>query len=124
MAATGYGVDVRKRRRIAKERAFVPLLGSDYGAILNTTFEEPKNPPFYLLKIPPLIRTAAKCIKRAGDSKEESPISSSVGSDYGATLNTAFQMRCSMRHRSLSRFKGRGAPLENPGPFLILQHSH
>jgi len=27
-----------------------------------------------------------------------------------------------MRHRSLSRFKGRGAPLENPAPFLILQH--
>jgi len=42
MAATGYGVDVRKRRRIAKERAFVPLLGSDYRAALNTAFEEPK----------------------------------------------------------------------------------
>jgi len=55
MAATGYGVDVRKRRRIAKERAFVPLLGSDHRAILNTIFEEPKNSPFYLLKIPPLI---------------------------------------------------------------------
>jgi len=58
MASTGYRVDVRKRRRIAKERAFVPLLGSDYGAILNTTFEEPKNPPFYLFKISPLIPTA------------------------------------------------------------------
>jgi len=46
MAATGCGVDVRKRRRIAKERAFVPLLGSDYRAKLNTAFEEPKNPPF------------------------------------------------------------------------------
>jgi len=55
MASTGCGVDVRKRRWIAKERAFVPLLGSDYGATLNTAFEEPKNPPFYLLKIPPLI---------------------------------------------------------------------
>jgi len=42
MAATGYGVDVRKRRWIAKERAFVPLLGSDYGPTLNTAFEEPK----------------------------------------------------------------------------------
>jgi len=50
MAATGYGVDVRKRRRIAKERAFVPLLGSDYGDTLNTVFEEPKNPPFWFLK--------------------------------------------------------------------------
>jgi len=40
MAATGCGVDVRKRRRIAKERAFVPLLGSDYRAKLNTAFEE------------------------------------------------------------------------------------
>jgi len=70
MASTGYGVDVRKRRWIAKERAFVPLLGSDYGAILNTAFEEPKNPPFWFLKIfavdlnghlfkmQPLIRTA------------------------------------------------------------------
>jgi len=45
MASTGCGVDVRKRRRIAKERAFVPLLGSDYGAILNTAFEEPKLAP-------------------------------------------------------------------------------
>jgi len=58
MASTGYRVDVRKRRRIAKERAFVPLLGSDYGATLNTAFEEPKNPPFYLFRISPLIRTA------------------------------------------------------------------
>jgi len=91
MASTGYGVDVRKRRRIAKERAFVPLLGSDFGAILNTAFEKPKNSPFYLLKIPPLIRKAPKCIKRAGDSKEESPISSLVGSDYGATLNTTLK---------------------------------
>jgi len=41
MASTGYGVDVRKRRWIAKERAFVPLLGSDYGAILNAAFEKP-----------------------------------------------------------------------------------
>jgi len=45
MASTGCGVDVRKRCRIAKERAFVPLLGSDYGAILNTAFEEPKLAP-------------------------------------------------------------------------------
>jgi len=51
MASTGYRVDVRKRRRIAKERAFVPLLGSDYGATLNAVFEEPKNPPFWFLKI-------------------------------------------------------------------------
>jgi len=91
MASAGYGVDVRKRRRIAKERAFVPLLGSDYGATLNTTLKEPKNSPFYLLKISPLIRTAPKCIERAGDSKEESPISSLVGSDYGATLNTTLK---------------------------------
>jgi len=60
MASTGFGGDVRKRCRIAKERAFVPLLGSDYGAILNTAFEEPKLTPCYLLKIPPLIRTAIK----------------------------------------------------------------
>jgi len=31
-----------KRRWIAKERAFVPLLGSGYGATLITLFEEPK----------------------------------------------------------------------------------
>jgi len=67
------------------------LLGSDYGSTLNTAFEEPKNSPFWFLKILPLIRTASKCIERAGDSKEESPISSLVGSDYGATLNTAFE---------------------------------
>jgi len=63
MASAGYGVDVRKRRRIAKERAFVPLLGSDYRAKLSTAFEEPKNPPFYLLKIPPLIRTLPCALK-------------------------------------------------------------
>jgi len=39
-----------KRRWIAKERAFVPLLGSAYGATLNTAFEEPKNPPFWFYK--------------------------------------------------------------------------
>jgi len=55
MASLRVDIEVIKRRWIAKERAFVPLLGSDYGAILNITFEEPKNPPFYLLKIPPLI---------------------------------------------------------------------
>jgi len=54
-----------KRRRIAKERAFVPLLGSDYGATLNTAFEEPKNSPFYLFKISPLIRTATKRTQNA-----------------------------------------------------------
>jgi len=58
---------------------------------LNTAFKEPKITPFYLLKIPPLIRTASKCIERAGDSKEESPISSLLGSDYGAILNTTFE---------------------------------
>jgi len=52
MAATGYGVDVRKRRRIAKERAFVPLLGSDCGAALNSVFEEPKHSPFPGFKTP------------------------------------------------------------------------
>jgi len=35
------------------------LVGSDYGAKLNTTLKEPKITPFYLLKISPLIRTAA-----------------------------------------------------------------
>jgi len=59
--------------------------------ILITTFEKPKITPFHLLKISPLIRTASKCIKRAGDSKEESPISSLVSSNCGATLNTAFE---------------------------------
>jgi len=91
-----------------------------------------------IFKISPLIWTASKCIERAGDSKEESPISSLVGSDYGAILNTAFeepklapfrfyktaravsktakarmvnvsasQMQCPMLHCSLSRPKGR-----------------
>jgi len=55
MASTRCGVDVRKRRWIAKERAFVTLLGSDYGAILNTAFEEPKNHRSVFLKISPLI---------------------------------------------------------------------
>jgi len=32
-----------------------------------------------------------QCIERAGDSKEESPISSLVGSVNGATLNTTFE---------------------------------
>jgi len=39
-----------KRRRIAKERAFVPLLGFGYDAALDTAFEEPKNLPFWFLK--------------------------------------------------------------------------
>jgi len=99
------------------------LVGSDYGATLNTAFKEPKITPFYLLKIPPLIRTASKCIERAGDSKEESPISSLLGSDYGAILNTTFeepknppfwflkievfQLQFSILVRSLNRPKGR-----------------
>jgi len=91
MASLRVDIEVIKRRWIAKERAFVPLLGSGCGATLNTVFEEPKNPPFWSLKISPLIRKAPKCIERAGDSKEESPISSLVGSDCRATLNTAFE---------------------------------
>jgi len=70
-----------KRAGDSKEESPISsLVGSDYGATLNTAFKEPKNSPFYLLKIPPLIRTATKCIEGAGDSKEESPISSLVGS--------------------------------------------
>jgi len=42
MASLRVDIEVIKRRWIAKERAFVPLLGSNHGAILNTTFEEPK----------------------------------------------------------------------------------
>jgi len=51
MASLRVDIEVIKRRRIAKERAFVPLLGSDYGAKLSTVFEEPKNLPFWFLKI-------------------------------------------------------------------------
>jgi len=42
MASLRVDIEVIKRRWIAKERAFVPLLGSDYRAKLNTAFEEPK----------------------------------------------------------------------------------
>jgi len=66
-----------KRAGDSKEESPISsLVGSAYGATLSTAFKEPKITPFYLLKIQPLIQTPSKCIERAGDPKEESPISS------------------------------------------------
>jgi len=80
MAATGLDNKVGKGAGCQKGSALNPSVGFGCGVALITTFEKPKITPFHLLKILPLIRTAPNCIERAGDSKEESPISSLVGS--------------------------------------------